>query len=198
MGKKKEEKPEKKIEVNAEEAQPKSEEPEVVEEKSEEVLLLSKEEVAELKQKLEKALNNEKENLEGWQRERADFSNYMKRIDREQSQAKQNYKADVLKKFIAIEDDLSLALKNRPTEGPTAAWADGITLIIRKLGSLFENEGLVQLDVKPGSEFDPKYHQAISYEPSEEFKSGEIIEVLQKGYKMGDRVIRPALVRVAK
>jgi molecular chaperone GrpE len=78
-----------------------------------------------------------------------------------------------------------------------AAWLEGLNLIDKKLNSLLEGEG-----IKPISDnhmaFDPVLHQAISHEENPDFESGQIIEVVQKGYTIGDKVIRPALVRVAK
>ncbi|NMB92994.1 MAG: nucleotide exchange factor GrpE [Flexilinea flocculi] len=165
---------------------------------SEEVLLLSKSEVDELKNNLEKARKKEQENLESWQRERADFINYKKRIEREQTQNGQNYKAELLKKYLVIMDDLDLAIRNKPQNHPEDnSWVEGIELIARKLHSIFENEGLEKMECE-GNEFDPNLHQAISYEEHSDVESGKIIEVIQSGYKLGDRVIRPALVRVAQ
>ncbi|GAP39179.1 nucleotide exchange factor GrpE [Flexilinea flocculi] len=165
---------------------------------SEEVLLLTKSEVDELKNNLEKARKKEQENLESWQRERADFINYKKRIEREQTQNGQNYKAELLKKYLVIMDDLDLAIRNKPQNHPEDnSWVEGIELIARKLHSIFENEGLEKMECE-GNEFDPNLHQAISYEEHSDVESGKIIEVIQSGYKLGDRVIRPALVRVAQ
>ncbi len=164
----------------------------------EEVLVLSKAEVDEMKEKLHRSQQKEKENLESWQRERADFINYKKRIDREQEILQQNYKAELLKKYLVILDDLELAMRNKPEEGedPTN-WIRGIELILRKFESINQNEGLKKIEAE-GQEFDPRYHQAISHEEDPNVESGKIIEVLQNGYMLGDRVIRPALVRVAK
>lgn len=165
---------------------------------SEEVLLLSKAEVDELKTNLENAKKKEQENLESWQRERADFINYKKRIDREQTQNGLNYKAELIKKYLVILDDMELAIRKRPQNGGESdAWMDGIELISRKLRSIIENEGLEKIECD-GTKFDPTLHQALSYEENPDFESGYIIEVIQNGYKLGDRVIRPALVRVAQ
>ena len=165
---------------------------------SEEVLLLTKSEVDELKNNLEKARKKEQENLESWQRERADFLNYKKRIEREQTQNGQNYKADLLKKYLVVMDDLDLAIRNKPQNHPEEnSWVEGIELIARKFHSVLENEGLEKMECE-GSDFDPNLHQAISYEEHPDVESGKIIEVIQSGYKIGDRVIRPALVRVAQ
>ena len=152
----------------------------------------------ELKANLENAKQKEQENLESWQRERADFINYKKRMDREQAQNGLNFKAELLKKYLVILDDMELAIRNRPQNGDeSGAWIEGIELISRKVRSIVESEGLEKIDCD-GAEFNPNLHQAISYEENPDFKSGQIIEVIQNGYKLGERVIRPALVRVAQ
>ena len=167
-------------------------------EEQEELVTLSKAEYEALNADLEEAKKKEQENLESWQRERADFSNYKKRIERDQETAKNSYKADVLKKFIPVLSDLELAYQHRPEDGEAASWAEGIELIIRKFNSILENDGLKKIDVKAGDKLDPNIHMAVSYEDNDEFGSEEIIEVLKNGYRMGDRVIDPAVVRVAR
>ena len=83
---------------------------------------------------------------------------------------------------------------NRPEQD---AWANGIELVTRKLQSILEAEGLVRIEAK-GVPFDPNFHEAISYESMEGIESSHIIAVVQNGYMLGERVVRPALVRVAK
>ena len=134
---------------------------------------------------------------DGWQRERAEFANYKKRITRDQDTEKQNSKLAVLRKYLDIHDDLELAIKNMPDHVKSDAWVNGIMLIYQKLGNLLNNEGMQPIPAENGA-FDPAFHEAISSEEVEGFESGKIIEVVQKGYMIGDRVIRPARVRVAK
>jgi len=99
-----------------------------------------------------------------------------------------------VKKVLPALDDLERALHNRP-DGD--AWANGIELIVRKLQTMLDVEGVKRIEAA-GAEFDPKFHEAISHEPAEGVASGYIIEVVQNGYVLGERVIRPALVRVAQ
>jgi molecular chaperone GrpE len=146
---------------------------------------------------LEKIRNESKEYFEGWQRERADFANYKKRIERDQMQMAQSYNGSIIKKYLVVVDDLERALKNRPTEPEGAQWAEGIDLIYRKLQTILENENVKRIPAE-AIEFDPNIHEAISHEDSPDHESGQVIEVLQQGYMLGDRVLRPALVRVAK
>ena len=133
----------------------------------------------------------------GWQRERADFSNYRKLVARDHDTEKQNSKLAILKRYLDIHDDLELAIKNMPEHVKTDPWANGIMLIYQKLSNLLNGEGLQPIPTE-NSAFDPALHEAISHEEHEGFESGKIIEVVQKGYTIGDRVIRPARVRVAK
>lgn len=150
-----------------------------------------------LKAELEKAKGEACANLDGWQRERAEFSNYKKRIDRENEQLHQTLTGSVIKKYLVILDDLDLALKARPKEGEGAAWADGIELITRKLQSILDSEGIERINQNK-VQFDPNLHEAISNEDNPDFECGEIIEVVRQGYKLGDRILRPAMVRVAR
>lgn len=166
-------------------------------EKTSEAILLREKEIEELKGKLEKAEQDACANLDGWQRERAEFANYKKRVDRDQSQLKNNITGDIIKKYLVVIDDMELALKNRPTDEAGAAWANGIELISRKLYSIIEGEGIERINSNRVP-FDPNIHEAISNEVSAEFESGEVIEVVRQGYKLGERILRPAMVRVAR
>lgn len=134
---------------------------------------------------------------DGWQRERAEFSNYRKRIERDREVERQNSKIDVIKKYLAVSDDFERAMKNIPADNAQAAWLEGLQLINQKLKNLLDGEGITPIPAE-NKAFDPVLHEAISHEENPDFESGQIIEVVQKGYTIGDRVIRPALVRVAK
>ena len=134
------------------------------------------------------------ENLEGWQRAVAEFQNYKKRIDRDRDSDKAIMKGDLIKRVLPVLDDLERALQNRPADD---AWANGIELIERKLKSILETEGLKRIEAE-GTQFDPNFHEAISYESADGLESGRVIAVVQNGYMLGDYVVRPAMVRVAK
>ena len=155
----------------------------------------------ELQEKLQKEIEEcrlkSQEYFDGWTRERADFSNYKKRIEREQSQMYQNATGSVIKKVLPVMDDIERALKNRPTEGEGAAWANGIELISKKFQTILEAEGIQKMPAEKEI-FDPTRHEAVMQEENPDYESGQIIEVLQQGYLMGDRVLRPAMVRVAR
>lgn len=153
-------------------------------------------EIITLQEELSAARIQADEYLDGWQRARADFANYKKRVERERSLAYQNASADIITRYLDIVDDMTRALDNRPQEGEGATWADGIELIYRKLLTILENAGVTLMQIE-GETFDPNLHEAISVEDNPDYKSGQVIEVLKQGYMLGDRVLRPASVRVA-
>ncbi|MEN6570747.1 MAG: nucleotide exchange factor GrpE [Anaerolineaceae bacterium] len=154
-------------------------------------------ELTQMKHECEKAQKDAAHNLDGWQRERAEFSNYKKRIDREQEQLRQTLTGSIIKKYLVVLDDIDRALKHKPETGEGAAWAEGIELIERKLLAILDSEGIERID-QNRVQFDPNIHEAISNENNPDFESGEVIEVVQHGYKLGDRILRPAMVRVAR
>ena len=158
---------------------------------------VSKKEHEALKEELTKVQAESKNNMEGWQRERAEFSNYKKRIDRENALLNQTITGSIIKKYLVILDDMELALKNKPASTDGAAWAEGIELIARKLQSIMDSEGIERINQNK-VQFDPNLHEAISNEEIPGFESGEVIEVVRQGYKLGDRILRPAMVRVAR
>lgn len=153
--------------------------------------------IEQLQHELEETRGKAEEYLDGWQRSRAEFANYKKRVERDQANIYQTTTGNVIKRFLEIADDLERALKNRPQDNEGAQWANGIELIYRKLMGTIEAEGVTRIE--PDRElFDPNFHEAISQEDSNQHESGQIIEVLQPGYQIGDRVLRPARVRVAR
>jgi molecular chaperone GrpE len=156
-----------------------------------------RQDITDLKKELDAIRLKSDEYLEGWQRARAEFANFRKRIDREREQSHQVAAGTIIRRYLEILDDLERALSNRPQEGEGAIWAGGIELIYRKFLKTLESEGVNRMAAE-GEIFDPNMHEAISHEESPDHESGQIIEVVQPGYVLGDRVLRPALVRVAK
>ena len=151
-------------------------------------------EIEALKRQLADAEAKLAENVEGWQRSLADFQNYKKRIEREDEIKKFSMKGDIVKKVLPVLDDLERALQNRPADD---SWANGIELIARKFQNMLDSENLKRIEAV-GMEFNPTFHEAISHEPSDDVASGHVIAIVQNGYMLGERVIRPALVRVAQ
>jgi len=155
---------------------------------------VSLEEFEALKKQLEENQAQAAEYKDGWQRAVADFQNYRKRVERENSGVYQNALAEIIKSYLPILDDLERALQSRPAD---LAWVEGIELIYRKLQAILEAEGVKRIEAE-GNVFDPNLHEAISQEPAEGQESGRVIAVVQNGYMLGERVIRPAIVRVAQ
>jgi molecular chaperone GrpE len=153
-------------------------------------------EVAALRQALEDAQAKEAEYLDGWQRARAELANARKRFERERLQVYDNAKADVLSQLLPLADDFERALDTLPHNLSSLTWIEGITLVQRKLRQLLERASVTPIEAV-GQEFDPFSHEAVTHEPSETVPAGYVIAELQKGYRMGDRVLRPTVVRVS-
>ena len=151
-------------------------------------------EIEALQKQLEEAQAKAAENLDGWQRSQAEFINYKNRVQRDREIDYASMKGDIVRKILPVLDDLERSLAHRP-EGDS--WADGMELIARKFRNVLEAEGVKRIEAE-GQPFDPNFHEAISSEPSEEVESGHVIAVVQNGYLLGERVIRPAMVRVAQ
>ena len=152
-------------------------------------------EIETLEKQLEEAESKVSEYKDGWMRSQADFQNYRKRIERDNEMTYASMKGDIIKKVLPVLDDLERALQNRPSN--SGAWVSGIELIQKKLRSILEAEGVQRIEAV-GAAFDPNFHEAISHEPIVGVQSGHVIAVVQNGYMLGERVIRPALVRVAQ
>lgn len=151
-------------------------------------------EIDALNKRLAEAESKTFEYKDSWLRAQAEFQNYRKRIERDNELTYISLKGDILKKILPVLDDLERALQNRSADD---AWANGIELVARKFQNILESEGLKKIEAL-GAEFDPNFHEAISHEPADGAKSGHVIGVVQNGYTLGERVIRPALVRVAQ
>ena len=115
---------------------------------------------------------------------------------KEHTEIHQLARGEVIKLYLDIADDLERALQDRPEQGEGNSWAEGIEIIFQKLRTRLEAEGIKPMNAI-GEEFDPNIHEALMKEESDEYESGQIIEVMQEGYWIGDKVLRPAVVRVA-
>jgi molecular chaperone GrpE len=136
------------------------------------------------------------EYLDGWQRQKAEFSNYKKRINRDRELHNQEAVGKVVKRYLPVLDDLERALKKKPSGEDYEVWLNGIELIYRKLVSALESDGVKPMKVD-GEMFDPNKHLAVAQIDSEDHESGQIVEVLETGYSIGDRVLRTAKVCIA-
>ena len=162
---------------------------------------LEEEEVDELqalREKLEAVQAQADEYLDDLRRERAAFQNYKKRQENERAGLWQAAVSSFLVQILPILDDLERALDAVPEDQADQAWVEGVLLIQRKLQTTLEGTGVVPIEAEPGQPFDPFVHEAVSYEENEDYGEGEIIAVVQNGYQLGERTLRPAMVRVAK
>jgi molecular chaperone GrpE len=172
---------------------------EVVEEAvtAEEGLEEEREELEGLQEELERAKAQAAEYLEGWQRAQAEFSNYKKRQEAERAGMITRANAALLYKLLPVVDDFERALATQPASLSQLTWCEGIFLIKHKLNAILESEGVKPIKTE-GQMFDPCYHEAVTYEEVAGYEEGQIIGEVQRGYILGERVLRPALVRVAK
>lgn len=154
--------------------------------------------VLDLQRQLEEEQAKADEYLDQWRRSMAEFSNYRKRVTREREELQRTAAGDFIKRLLSVVDDLELAFEHLPAELENHEWVIGVRMVYQKLMDLLISEGLEEIDAGRGTAFDPAVHEAISYEESQDQEEGEIIAPFRKGYRMGDRVLRPAQVRVAK
>ena len=137
------------------------------------------------------------EYLAALQRERAEFVNFRRRTAEERERDLGLAGEDLIRKVLLLADDFDRAIENRPEPLAGDAWAEGIAAIDRKLRALLESEGVSAVEAAPGTPFDPRDHEAVVSVPGTGRAEGEIVEEIRRGYRLRDRVIRPALVAVA-
>ena len=126
----------------------------------------------------------------------AEFDNYRKRIDRERREQSESAAASVLAEVLPVVDNLERALQ-APSGPEAAGYRAGVELIQRQLLDLLRKRGVTPIEAL-GADFDPRFHQAVSHEASDAHRDGEVMEEMQRGYMLGDRLLRPAMVKVAK
>ena len=146
--------------------------------------------------KIEAAQAQAHEYLEGWQRARAEFANYKKRIERELKDSHSAAAGTVLRDILPAIDDFERAMSHVPENLQEVPWVGGVGMILRKLNKVLDDYDVEVID-PTGELFDPNRHEAIGMEASDEVEAGHVTATMQKGYILGDRVLRPALVRVA-
>ena len=155
------------------------------------------EEIELLKGELEEVRRKSDEYLALLQRERAEFSNFRRRTAEERERDLGLAGEDLIRKVLAIADDFDRAIEARPAEMAGNSWVEGVTAIDRKLRGLLDSEGVTAIDASAGRPFDPREHDAIANVPGTGRREGEIVEEVRRGYRLRDRVLRPALVAVA-
>ena len=142
-------------------------------------------------------LRREKDSLQDrLLRTAAEFDNYRKRVERERRELADYMKADVLAEILPILDNFERALQ-APAGGDADAFRKGIELIHKQMLDLLRKRGVKPIEAL-GADFDPNFHQAVIHETSPSHREGEVIAELQRGYMLGDKLLRPAMVKVAK
>ena len=137
------------------------------------------------------------EYLSALQRERAEFLNFKRRTAEDRQRDLGLASEDLIRKVLALADDFDRAIEARPDSIAEDAWFEGVSAIDRKLRQLLESEGVSEIDAASGTPFDPREHEAIANVPGTDRPEGEIVEQIRRGYRLRDRVLRPALVAVA-
>jgi molecular chaperone GrpE len=135
--------------------------------------------------------------LAALQRERAEFQNFKRRTAEERERDLGLAGEDLIRKVLVLADDFDRAIEARPESIATDPWFEGVAAIDRKLRTLLESEGVSAIDSEPGTPFDPREHEAIANVAGTGRAEGEIVEQVRRGYRLRDRVLRPALVAVA-
>lgn len=153
--------------------------------------------IVELEAQLAAAVQRAAESESGWQRARADYANLKRRVEEERSEISGMAADRLLGRVLELADDFDLAIEHVPEDARSSAWLEGIAAIDRKLRALLEAEGVTPM-AGEGEPFDPHTQQAISYEDSTDVADGTVLRVLKRGYSIGDRILRPALVAVAR
>jgi molecular chaperone GrpE len=154
--------------------------------------------IARLEAELAEAKVKADQYLDQMQRSAAEFQNARRRQERQLQDQIDRATEGLIRRLLPVLDDFDLAFSNVPDslQGEEAAWVEGFQRIYHKLATLLSDEGVVAID-KHGP-FDPSRHEAVTHEPNDEIESGHVIETLRTGYEYRDKVLRPALVRVAQ
>ena len=154
-------------------------------------------EIDRLRAELEQAQAQAQEYLDGWQRARAEFANYRRREEQRRQQLEDAIGGRVLSSLLPVVDDLDRAFQVVPQDVCESPWVKGLEMVGDKLQSTMQKAGVAAMDIQPGDCFDPNYHQAVFHGPSAEYDEGQIVEIFQRGYTLGEMVLRPAMVYVS-
>ena len=168
----------------------------VIEEEEEATAPEKKDKTTKLKEKLKKCQEEKQEYLDNWQRAQADFLNLRKRDEEDKQKAIKFAKQELMEEVISVLDSFDMAFGNKEVwEKAPEVWREGVTRIHNQLENILTKNGLDKI-APLGEKFDPNFHEAVSSGPVSEDKDGEIIQVLQAGYRLHEKVIRPAKVVV--
>jgi molecular chaperone GrpE len=137
------------------------------------------------------------EYLDALQRERASFLNYKRRVEQDREDAAYKATANVLRKLLGVVDDFDRAVAHLPEDAKKVPWVEGVLAIHRKLNAVLESEGVEKIEAQ-GQQFDPNLHEAVAFDDTGDGHQDTVAEVYANGYKVRDRVLRPAMVKVSR
>ena len=153
--------------------------------------------INELEQRIAALELEAEEHKNNWLRSVADFKNYKRRTESEREELIRNASAGLIMKMLPVVDDLQRAMEHVPEEIGNHQWMGGVKMVQRKLETILEGQGLQPIAAL-GEEFDPNFHEAVMFEEGDEQQANKVVQELQRGYKLGERVLRPTMVKVGK
>jgi molecular chaperone GrpE len=157
-----------------------------------------REKAANLAAELEREREKATDYMNRWQRAQADLANYKRRVEQEREQDRKYGAYPLLLELLKMQDNFQRAFTTLPVELREFSWVQGVALNFAHLDGLLRLHGVTPIETKPGQPFDPAVHQAVTHEETDAYPDGAITAEYQQGYRLHDRVLRPALVRVAK
>ncbi len=152
--------------------------------------------VQSLQRKVERLKAESEHHLDQWRRTAANLENYRKRVEKERGNILEAGQATLIAQLLPVLDDLERAFQTLPPALRSLTWTDGVALIERKINVVLEQHGLKEIEAL-GQPFDPALHQSILQEDTSDYPDGQVMAVLQKGYQLHDKVLRPAMVKIA-
>ncbi len=151
----------------------------------------------ELEAELAEEKKKSEEYLDNWRRMTAEFQNYKRRAEKDKADYAQYANQRLLKRLLDVLDSFDAGFKTIPAQLKNEPWVEGMRAVERQLLQILEQEGVTPMDTQD-KDFDPNFHEAMFYEPSAGASEGQILDELQRGYMLNERVLRPARVKVAK
>jgi molecular chaperone GrpE len=147
---------------------------------------------------LEKERQKATDYMQRWQRAQADLANYKRRVEQERDQERKYGAYPLLLELLKMQDNFQRAFETLPVELREFSWVQGVALNFVHLDGLLRLHGVTPMETKPGQPFDPAFHEAVTHEETDAYPDGAITTEYQRGYLLHERVLRPALVRVAR
>ena len=154
--------------------------------------------VAALEAELEEERAAATDYMQRWQRAQADYSNFRRRAEQERNQQQQLYRAQALAIILPALDTLERAFATLPETLRGYSWIDGVALVQLQLEGTLRGAGVEPIEVEVGAEFDPRRHEAIGEVESAEVPAGRVAAMIQRGYALGDLLLRPTLVQLSR